>query len=142
MSDRRTTYRAVLAEAREAELRVGRRRLLVSIVEESAGGLCASAADVPTFAVGVEGELTTEDGDCLRVEIVHLESDNGMSRIGMKRLNADLRGRRMRPARSTSPLLLLVSITLGLYAGFAFQATPVRDYMANLPAISRILYRF
>lgn len=142
MSDRRTTYRAVLAEAREAELRVGRRCLLASIVEESAGGLCASAAEVPTFAVGVEGELTTEDGDCLRVEIVHLERDQGLYRIGMKRLNADLRGRRMRPARSTSPLLLLVGITLGLYAGFAVQVEPVRACMANVPAISRILYRF
>lgn len=142
MSDRRNTYRAVLAEAREAELRVGRRCLLVSIVEESAGGLSASAASAPTFAVGVEGELTTEDGDCLRVEIVHLESGNGMYRIGMKRMNADLRGRRMRPAHSTSPLILLVGITLGLYAGFAAQVEPVRDRLASVPGISRILYRF
>ncbi|MBA4020174.1 MAG: hypothetical protein C0483_23680 [Pirellula sp.] len=142
MSDRRNTYRAVLAEAREAELRVGRRCLLVSIVEESAGGLCASAADAPQFASGVEGELTTEDGDCLRVEVMHLENFNGTYRIGMRRLNADLRGRRMRGARSTSPLLLLVGLTIGLYAGFAAQVEPVRDCLATVPTLSRILYRF
>ncbi|MGC3970613.1 MAG: PilZ domain-containing protein [Pirellulales bacterium] len=139
MSDRRNTYRAVLAEAREAELCVGRRRHPVSVIDESSGGLCVIAAEEPPFAAGEQGELFTDDGDCLRVELVNSRDLDGRYRIGLRRLDLDQPAKSSRYRRRTNPMVLLLGLTLGLYAGFAFRLEPVRDCLAQLPCVTNYL---
>jgi hypothetical protein len=139
MSERRNNFRAVLAEAREAELCVGRRRHPVSVVEESSGGLCVVAADEPPFPPGSKGELFTDDGDCLRVEVVHSCDSLGQYRVGLRRLDVDQRPSRRGRRRQTSPLIMLLGLTLGLYAGYAFRLEPVRGCLAQLPTVAGYL---
>src|SRR5688500_10118969 len=114
MSDnRRTTFRASSLSEREATLKVGTQSLRVQIADESAGGLCVRSGETPDFAAGDQAHLITDDGDQLFVQVVHLQASGLAVRIGLKRVEQGSKPRR----RSTSPLMLLIGLTLGLWAG-------------------------
>src|SRR5262245_28048650 len=111
--NRRESFRSPSLSDREATLRVGTQSLRVQIADESAGGLCVRSGETPDFAAGEQAHLITDDGDRLFVQVVHLQSSGLAVRIGLKRMEHDPAPRR----RSTSPLMLLIGLTLGLWAG-------------------------
>lgn len=111
--NRRESFRAPSLSEREATLRVGAQSLRVQIADESAGGLCVRSGETPDFAAGEQAHLITDDGDQLFVQVVHLQASGLAVRIGLKRMERDNRPRR----RSTSPLMLLIGLTIGLWAG-------------------------
>jgi hypothetical protein len=120
--NRRESFRAPSLSDREATLRVGSQSLRVQIADESAGGLCVRSGETPDFAAGEQAHLITDDGDRLFVQVVHLQSTGLAVRIGLKRMEHDPTPRR----RSTSPLMLLIGLTLGLWAG---MFVPVHDIL-------------
>jgi hypothetical protein len=124
--NRRTSFRAPSLSEREATLKVGNQSLRVQIADESAGGLCVRSGETPDFAAGEQAHLITDDGDRLFVQVVHLQSAGLAVRIGLKRMHEDRAPRR----RSTSPLMLLIGLTLGLWAGM----------FVPVPAILRTIF--
>ena len=128
MSDnRRGSFRASSLSEREATLTVGSQQLRVQIADESAGGLCVRSGETPDFAAGDQAHLITDDGDRLFVQVVHLQSSGLAVRIGLRRMEHDEDPKARR--RSTSPLMLLVGLTLGLWAG---MFVPVHDMLRSL----------
>jgi hypothetical protein len=140
LDDRRITFRAPRAAVRPATLWVGRRSWRVHIVEESAGGLCVVAEPALLPPLGVAAELETDDGECIGVQIIRLQALEGSLRIGLKRetFRPPVVRRSMRPL---SPFLVLVGLTIGLYAGFAANTDSLRECLSQIPVISRVLYR-
>jgi hypothetical protein len=120
--NRRASFRAPSLCEREATLKVGSQSLRVQIADESAGGLCVRSGETPDFAAGEQAHLFTDDGDRLFVQVVHLQSTGLAVRIGLKRMERE----EPPPRRSTSPLMLLIGLTLGLWAG---QFLPVHDIL-------------
>jgi hypothetical protein len=120
--NRRESFRSPSLSEREATLRVGNQSLRVQIADESAGGLCVRSGETPDFAAGEQAHLITDDGDRLFVQVVHLQSSGLAVRIGLKRVEHEVG----RPRRSTSPLMLLIGLTLGLWAG---MFVPVHDIL-------------
>ena len=118
--DRRNTFRASSSCDREATLSVGRQSLRVQIADESSGGLCVSAIDTPGVAIGSTAHLVTDDGDRLYVQVVHQENVGLAVRIGLKRLEPDVH-----VSRGTSPLMMLIGLTLGLWAGAMIPAQAI-----------------
>lgn len=136
--DRRTTFRAPLAETREAVLIAPGQRLRVRIVEESSGGLSvATIRDCP-FANGSRLRLSTDDGDVSAVEIIHCRKAGRRTIIGLRRIDVAAKSDRAE-RRGMRPLILLVGLTLGLYAGFAFRVETIRAYASSLPSLAKIL---
>jgi len=127
MSDnRRDSFRASSLSEREATLTVGNQKLRVQIADESAGGLCVRSGETPDFSAGDVAHLLTDDGDRLFVQVVHLQASGLAVRIGLKRVEHDASKKRR---RSTSPLMLLIGLTLGLWAG---MFVPVHDLMMSI----------
>jgi hypothetical protein len=113
--NRRNNFRASSLCEREATLQVGNQKLRVQIADESAGGLCVRSGETPDFAAGDQAHLVTDDGDRLFVQVVHLQASGLAVRIGLRRMEHDEGSKPRR--RSTSPLMLLIGVTLGLWAG-------------------------
>jgi hypothetical protein len=124
--NRRTSFRASSLSEREATLKVGTQSLRVQIADESAGGLCVRSGETPDFAAGEQAHLITDDGDQLFVQVVHLQSSGLAVRIGLKRMEHETSKPRR---RSTSPLMLLIGLTLGLWAG---KFVPVHDLLRSI----------
>jgi hypothetical protein len=135
--DRRTTFRAVLAETREGLLVSKGQNLRVRIVDESAGGLCVSTTRSSPFADGTELRLSTDDGDVLAVKIMHQHKAGRRTVIGLMR-NGEVPPPRY-DRRGTRPLILLLGITLGLYAGFALRGDTLRHNLAHIPSLKQLL---
>ena len=121
--NRRNNFRAPSLCEREATLQVGNQKLRVQIADESAGGLCVRSGETPDFSAGDQAHLVTDDGDRLFVQVVHLQASGLAVRIGLKRMEHHSVNP---PRRSTSPLMLLIGVTLGLWAG---MFVPVHDIM-------------
>jgi len=118
--NRRNTFRASSSCDREATLTVGRQSVRVQIADESSGGLCVNAVESPGLATGSTAHLVTDDGDRLHVQVVHQENVGLAVRIGLKRLETDVR---VRPG--ISPLMMLIGLTLGLAAGALIPAQAI-----------------
>ena len=136
-ADRRTTFRAVLAETREGLLVSKGQNLRVRIVDESSGGLCVSSMKASPFADGTELKLSTDDGDVLAVKIMHQHKAGRRTIIGLMR-NGEIPQPRYE-RRGTRPLILLLGITLGLYAGFALRTDALRHNLAHVPSLKQLL---
>jgi hypothetical protein len=136
-ADRRTTFRAVLAETREGLLVSKGQNLRVRIVDESSGGLCVSTMKASPFADGTELKLSTDDGDVLAVKIMHQHKAGRRTVIGLMR-NGEIPQPRCE-RRGTRPLILLLGLTLGLYAGFALRTDALRQNLANVPSLKQLL---
>jgi len=121
--NRRRSFRAPSLSEREATLKVGDQSLRVQVADESAGGLCVRSGETPDFEAGDQARLITDDGDRLFVQVVHLQATGLAVRIGLKRMEHEGASR---ARRSTSPLMLLIGLTLGLWAG---RFLPVHDIM-------------
>jgi hypothetical protein len=118
--NRRDTFRAASGGTREATLLVGSQSLRVQIADESSGGLCVSAESSPDVVAGSTAQLVTDDGDRICVQVVHQENAGLAVRIGLKRVEPDEKQR-----RGTSPLMLLIGLTLGLWAGALLPAQSI-----------------
>lgn len=136
-ADRRTTFRAVLAETREGLLVSKGQNLRVRIVDESSGGLCVSTMKASPFVDGTELKLSTDDGDVLAVKIMHQHKAGRRTVIGLMRNGEILQPRYER--RGTRPLILLLGLTLGLYAGFALRTDALRHNLAHVPSLKQLL---
>lgn len=135
-SDRRSTFRAGLAETREGLLVTRGRNCRVRIVDESSGGLCVSTRRSCELSNGTETRLSTDDGDNLAVRVVYCRKEGTTTMIGLQRLGpAPLDTSR----RGTRPLILLVGLTIGLYAGFTVQTHTVQQALAHIPSLSQLV---
>jgi hypothetical protein len=119
-ANRRDTFRAASTSSREATLLVGSQSLRVQIADESSGGLCVSAGSSPGVVAGSTAQLVTDDGDRICVQVVHQENAGLAVRIGLKRVEPDVAAR-----RTTSPLMMLIGLTLGLWAGALIPAQAI-----------------
>jgi len=113
------------------------RNLRVRIVDESAGGLCVASTRHCPFADGTELRLSTDDGDELAVKIVYHRMDGRRTMIGLQR-NGEVPQPR-REHRGTRPLILLLGLTIGLYAGFAMNTDSLRHRLAQVPPLSQLI---
>jgi hypothetical protein len=84
-TNQRTSYRCPTADGQPAILRVGRRDVIVSLLDQSAGGFAVSGDESIRLAPGQVLSLRTGMGWC-EVEVVTLERWDGELRIGMRRL--------------------------------------------------------
>lgn len=130
--NRRSTFRAPIADDRSATLVIGSRRLDVQLIDESAGGFGVAADSGPEFEPDAVGRLEFDDGQTAEVQAVYVETDSGRIHIGLKRTASfgDFDSRRA--ARQTNPKILLAGIVIGLVMGFALQWTGLREYFSHL----------
>jgi hypothetical protein len=119
-ANRRDTFRAPSSGNREATLLVGSQSLRVQIADESSGGLCVSAGSSAGVVAGTTAQLVTDDGDRISVQVVHQENAGLAVRIGLKRVETDEPVR-----RRISPLMMLIGLTLGLWAGALLPAQTI-----------------
>ena len=119
-ANRRDTFRAASTASREATLLVGSQSLRVQIADESSGGLCVSAGSSAGVVAGSTAQLVTDDGDRISVQVVHQENAGLAVRIGLKRVEGEAK-----VARRISPLMMLIGLTLGLWAGALLPAQTI-----------------
>ena len=118
--NRRDTFRATSTGNREATLLVGSHSLRVQIADESSGGLCVNAGSSAGVVDGSTAQLVTDDGDRISVQVVHQENSGLAVRIGLKRIEEEVPVR-----RRISPLMMLIGLTLGLWAGALIPAQSI-----------------
>ena len=130
--NRRTTFRSKHLEFRDGVLIAAGERHCVRIVDESCGGYCVCADEMPSFPTGVEGKLL-DDGHEVRVRIKHYAAEGMHVRIGLERWDPSLDETDLRVA---FPMLQAAGIRLqtialvtllGLFVGWAFTSEPVRQ---------------
>lgn len=136
-TDRRNTFRASLVGTREGILVARGSSLRVRIIEESSGGLSVASTRNCPFPTGSELRLSTDDGDELGVKLVYFRKEGRSNKMGLQRLAKcpsfyDER-------RGTRPLILLMGITIGLYAGLAVRSDALRSLTAHFPALARAI---
>jgi len=137
-SDRRRNFRSPVVGAREGTLIVGKQHLAVRLIDESAGGMAVACEEIPQFGEGVEGELLTEDGDAMRVRIMHVQQRGMATRIGLERLELLKQGERSTKAgrRRHNRLQIAALVLVGMAVGLAAQADPVRRQLHKVPGLS------
>ena len=138
--DRRTAFRALLMGTREASLIAAGQSLRVRIVEESSGGLCVATDRECPYADGTTARLNIDDGDVSTVQVMHRRTDGRRTFIGLQRVT-DQAPHDLHERRGTRPLILLVGLTLGLYAGLAFRFDALREFTLHMPGLAKILVR-
>lgn len=136
-ADRRNTFRAQLAGSREGILVARGTSLRVRVIEESSGGLSVASTRICPFPAGSELRFSTDDGDEIGVKLVYQRKEGRKTSIGLQRLAQcpsfyDER-------RGTRPLILLLGLTIGLYAGWALRNESFHDHMAHIKPLMRMI---
>jgi len=137
-SDRRRNFRSPVVGAKEGTLIVGKQHLAVRLIDESAGGMAVACEEIPQFGEGMEGELLTEDGDAMRVRIMHVQQRGMATRIGLERLELLKQGERATKAgrRRHNGWQIAALVLVGMAVGLAAQADPVRRQLHKVPGLS------
>jgi hypothetical protein len=142
-AERRKNFRSPVVGTREGTLSVSNYDIPVRLIDESAGGLAVSSEIMPPFGEGVEGEFEFDDGDVLRVRVMHLQQRGMITRIGLERLEVlrhngknvgQIKTNRSRRNKAKVALFVLVGMLIGLGA----QADPVRKTLNKVPGVGHM----
>lgn len=143
-NERRKSFRSPVAGTREGTLRVGKLDISVRLLDESSDGISVSSEFMPPFGEGEMGEFEYDDGDIVRVKVMHLQQRGLMTRIGMLRLetlkqNGKVLGKISTDGKRRSIVQVALFVLIGMFVGFAPQIGPVRRALAKVPVVNHLV---